>query len=131
MNNTGEIQEYIYTKCGLKTSVKKGVGSMKGYCIITPIFQGGSYPNFPFEFTRELRLLLDKYDTVRAPVFCNTSQICVYNIEDVRIQYKKESKPKPSDKQRKWGSKNSQLRLDKATARYANKLRKGGCARYC
>ena len=46
---------------------------------------------------------------------------------------KKESKPKQADPNKPlkgWGSKNSQMRLDKAAARNAKKMCKGGTARY-
>ncbi len=47
------------------------------------------------------------------------------------MEFKKERKPKASETTSKgWGSKNSQMRLDKASARYAKKLMKGNCARY-
>jgi len=127
------IQQIIFNDTGLKTSVKKGTGSMKGYLIITPMFQSGEYPNFPFEFTQELKNKLSEFDYDNYPLFCSTGQISIYGILDERMQFKRESKPKPIDNnktQKGWGSKNSQIRLDKATARYAKRMSKGGCARY-
>ena len=50
MKNAKEVQEKIFSESGLKTSVKAGVGSMKGYVVIWPILQNGIYPNIPFDF---------------------------------------------------------------------------------
>lgn len=61
------------------------------------------------------------------------SEIHVYQITDDRIEMKKEAKPKPIDPnkpQKGWGSKNSQIRLDKAIARNAKKMKKGNTATY-
>ena len=129
-----EIQTKILTETGLKTSVKKySTGSMKGYVRIMPIFQNGSYPSLPFEFVRKLKAELAGFDYADKPVFCSCLDISVYQIEDDRIQMKKESKPKEVDTNKVtkgWGSKNSQMRLDKATSRNAKKMNKGGVARY-
>jgi hypothetical protein len=129
-----DIQTKIFNELGIKTSVKiVKSGSMKGYIYIRPIFQNGIYPNFPIEWIRELRKELDNLYQEPRPAFCNTTEISIYQIEDDRITYKKECKPKPKDTEhisKGWGSKNSQIRLDKATARYAKRLNKGGCARY-
>lgn len=130
-----EIQTKILTETGLKTSVKKHkTGSMKGYIRIMPIFQNGSYPSLPFDFVQKLKTELSQFNYHDKPVFCTCSDICIYQIEDDRIHMKKERKPKAvdSDKPMKgWGSKNSQIRLDKAVQRYAKNLRKdGNRARY-
>jgi hypothetical protein len=129
-----EIQTKILTETGLKTSVKKySTSSMRGYVRIMPIFQNGSYPSLPFEFVQKLKAELAGFDYANKPVFCSCSDISVYQIEDDRIQMKKESKPKEIDTNKTmkgWGSKNSQMRLDKATARNAKKMNKGGVARY-
>lgn len=129
-----EIQTKILTETGLKTSVKKySTGSMMGYVRIMPIFQNGSYPSFPFEVVQKLKAELACFDYANKPVFCTCSDISVYQIEDDRIQMKKESKPKeidPNKTMKGWGSKNSQMRLDKTTSRNAKKMNKGGVARY-
>lgn len=129
-----EIQTKILAETGLKTSVKKySTGSMKGYVRIMPIFQNGVYPSLPFEFVQKLKIELASFDYANRPVFCTCSDIIVYQIEDDRIQMKKESKPKQADPNKPmkgWGSKNSQMRLDKAAARNAKKMSKGGTARY-
>ncbi|RTK94661.1 MAG: hypothetical protein EKK64_07915 [Neisseriaceae bacterium] len=129
-----EIQTKILTETGLKTSVKKySKGSMKGYVRIMPIFQNGSYPSLPFDFVQKLKAELSGFDYSNKPVFCTCSDICVYQIEDDRIQMKKESKPKEIDHNKTmkgWGSKNSQMRLDKASARNAKKMKNGGVARF-
>lgn len=129
-----EIQTKILIETGLKTSVKKySTGSMKGYIKIIPIFQNGSYPSFPFDFVQKLKNELIEFNYADNPVFCGTSDISIYKIEDDRINMKKERKPKKidPDKQNKgWGSKNSQMRLDKAISRNAKKMNKGGVARY-
>lgn len=129
-----EIQNFILDKANLKTSVKifKN-GSMKGYVRIMPIYQNGSYPSIPREVWGELKELLSKYDYANFPLFCGYSEISVFGIEDDRIQMKKEAKPKEiaETKVKHWGSKNSQMRLDKAAARYADKIRSGkNVARY-
>ena len=129
-----EIQTKILNETGVKTSVKKySKGSMNGYIRIIPIFQNGSYPNFPFDFVRNLKDILLNYDSASNPVLCSVSDICVYGIEDDRLYMKKENKPKPVDVNKVmkgWGSKNSQIRLDKAISRNAKKMRKGGVATY-
>jgi hypothetical protein len=125
MKSIKEIQEDIYKKTGLKTSIKKGSGSMKGYLQIRPIFQNGNYPNFPHEFINELRPQLLNFDYANKPLFCTISEVCIYQIEDNRIEYKKERKPKLIEDMgvKSWGSKNSQMRLDKKAASYAKKRR--------
>jgi hypothetical protein len=125
-----EIQLKILNETGLKTSVKKySTGSMKGYIKIMPIFQSGSYPSMPFDFIQKLKKELAAFDYNNKPVFCSCSDICIYEIEDDRIQMKKEIKPKEADNSKTtkgWGSKNSQIRLNKAVRRYAKNLRKYG-----
>lgn len=131
MKTAKEIQLYIFNNTGIKTSIKKGSGSNKGYLIISPMFQNGRYPEFPFNFRRELLKLLP--DTEPNPSFAAGTQISVFGLIDEREEFKKESKPKPMDPNKLskgWGSKNSQMRLDKATARNAVKMRKGNTARY-
>lgn len=129
-----EIQNRILTETGLKTSVKKhSTGSLKGYIRIMPIFQNGTYPSLPFEFVQKLKIELASYDYANKPIFCTCSDISVYEIEDDRIQMKKENKPKQQDQNKimkGWGSKNSQMRLDKVTSRNAKKIKKGGTAKY-
>ena len=129
-----EIQTKILNETGLKTSVKVfSTGSMKGYVRIMPIFQNASYPSLPFDFVQKLKGDLSKFDFQNKPLLCSCSDICIYQIDDDRIIMQKESKPKIIDTckvSKGWGSKNSQMRLDKATARNAKKLNKGGVARY-
>jgi len=79
-----------------------------------PIFQNGSYPSLPFEFVQKLK-----------------AELAVFDYD--RIQMKKESKLKeiyPNKTMKGWGSKNSQMRLDKATSRNAKKMNKGEVAKY-
>jgi hypothetical protein len=131
MKTVADIQAKILEETGLKTSVKRyKSGSMKGYIRVMPMFQNNEYPSFPFEFVRSLKDELINFNSEEKPVFCSVSEICVYQIEGESIKMKTEKKPKRSDSQREWGSKNSQMRLDKAAARYAKKLKKGGCAGY-
>ena len=128
-----EIQKRILDETGLKTSVKKySNGSMNGYLRIIPIFQNGTYPTMPFEFIKNLKEELSEFNYENKPLFCSVSDICIYNIEDDRIQMKKEKKTviDTNKTSKGWGSKNSQMRLDKATARNAKKMRKGGTATY-
>ena len=128
-----EIQTLIFERTGLKTTARHNKGSMKGYITIRPMFQGGEYAQFPFEFAREIKSMFKTFGD-NYPI-CGTQDINIpiQNITDFDpIRYKKENKPKPIEemKQRTWGSKNSQLRLDKATARNAVKMQKGNTARY-
>jgi hypothetical protein len=122
-----EIQKYILEKSGIKTSVKKGKGSMKGYTIIWPQFQNGKYPNIPFDLAKEIKYKLSSYDTITKPVFCSTNDISVFSLgNEEKIIFKKEKKPKETNTISKgWGSKNSQLRLDKAARRYSNNFKNG------
>jgi hypothetical protein len=119
MKNTKEIQMAILEKTGLKTSVKKGIGSHKGYFIFSPMFQNGAYPEFPFEwrqeFVKQFEQVGDKFNHA-----CGT-QILIFGIDKEEMKFKTERKPTPIEemKVRIWGSKNSQIRLDKASRRAA------------
>ena len=125
MNTAKEIQQFIFSKCGLKTGVRTGKGSMKGYLTIYPIYQNGTYPSIPADVWSELKVILISYDHADYPLFCGYSDISVYGLGVDREHHNKENKPKAATemKVRQWGSKNSQMRLDKASARYANKRR--------
>ena len=126
-----ELQQIILDETGLKTSVRKGTGSMKGYVNIWPQYQNGSYPKFPFDFVRGLiEERLSEYDREPKPLYVSTETISVYGMEEITPTVFKKEKKNSELGTRTWGSKNSQLRLDKATTRYAKKLRRGGCARY-
>lgn len=124
--NISEIQQAIFDETGIKTSVKKGVGSTKDYTTFSPMFQGGKYPEFPFDWRQKFR---SNYpETIPETVFVSGTQIKLHNtvLTGDAIQYKKERKPKPTDPDKiskGWGSKNSQMRLDKTAARYAKKRR--------
>lgn len=128
-----EIQQLIFERTGLKTTARHNNGSMKGYITIRPMFQGGKYAEFPIEFAREIKSMFKTFGD-NAPI-CSVQDIDIpiQNITEFDpIHYKRESKPKPIEQQKakQWGSKNSQLRLDKATARNAKKMSKGNTARY-
>ena len=125
-----EIQNIILEETGIKSSVKKGIGSMKAYMIFSPMFQKGEYPTFPFDFYR--KFMRDYPGEYPNETLCSGTQIMVCDVEDDRIKFKKEKKPASVEnmKIRQWGSKNSQLRLDKATRRNAVKMKKGGTAGY-
>lgn len=127
---TAEFQTLILDETGIKTSVKQGKGSNKDYIIFSPMFQNGIYPEYPFQWRRELT---GKYQDTEPPlIFTSGTQIQLHKtvIKGEPIQYKKERKPEPIDPNKPtkgWGSKNSQMRLDKTAARYAAKrLRPGG-----
>jgi len=125
---SSEIQELILKETGIKTSVSNiKTGSMKGYIRIRPMFQNGAYPNIPFNFIQKLKIKLSQFDYGNFPLFCSTSEIHVYEIIDDRIEMKKEKKPLPLEqmKVRYWGSKNSQLRYDKAIARNHKRVMRG------
>jgi len=124
-----EIQQAIFEQTGLKTSFKRMTGSMKYHVKIWPIFQGGQYPNFPHSWVHEFN---KQFKPDLAHDCFPYGSIGELNIPATNftefdpIQYKKERKPKPIDEnspQRTWGSKNSQMRLDKTAARYAKKRR--------
>ena len=131
-----EIQTAIFEQTGLKTSFKRMTGSMKHHVKIWPIFQNGSYPKFPFEWANEFKKQFkpDLAHDCFAYGSIGEINIPALNITEFDpITYKKERKPKPTDPDKimkGWGSKNSQLRLDKATARNAKRLRAGTTARY-
>lgn len=126
-----ELQAKIYEETGIKTSVKKQTGSMKNYIMISPMFQGGQYPSFPFDFARKMQ---EQYPGQEPkPNFFSVSSFHVYGLTtDNAIKYKKENKAKQVENQSsaQWGSKNTQLRLDKASSRYAKRLKQCNCARY-
>ncbi len=115
-----EYQNKILAETGLKTSVKKNTGSMKHHLTFTPMFQGGDRPRFDFEWATKQREL---FKSNGIGIFCTIGQLdipCFNFSEFDPIIYKRESKPKPvdADKPTKgWGSKNSQMRLDKASRR--------------
>lgn len=122
MQPISEIQAIILNETGIKTSVKKGTGSVKDYTTFSPMFQGGKYPEYPFEWRRQF---MAKYpETIPETVFVSGTQIKLHNsvLSGEPVDYKKEAKPKPIDESKVmkgWGSKNSQLRLDKASRRAA------------
>lgn len=132
MQTISEIQEIILNETGIKTSVKKGKGSVKDYITFSPMFQSGKYPEFSFDWRRQFAAQYP--ETIPETVFVSDTQIKLHisAITGEAIQYKKERKPLPFEKMkvREWGSKNSQMRLDKATARNAVKMSKGNTARY-
>lgn len=126
-----EFQILLHNLAGLKISVRKGKGSMKGYFIFWPQFQNGEYPKFDFDMIKELG---NKYPGEHPHINTfSTTEVCFYGLEfEENVKYKKESKPKEISemKIKTWRSKNSQLRLDKATARNAKRMNKGNTARY-
>lgn len=134
MKTIADIQKYILEKTGLKTGVRILTGSMKGYFAIQPLFQNGSYQDIPFDICAELKTLLPS--APGKPTFCSGGYVNIHintGIIDERIKMKSERRPKPIDEttpMKGWGSKNSQLRLDKATRRNAKKMQKGNTARY-
>jgi len=118
-----ELQAAIFEQTGLKTSVKKQTGSMKHHYAFTPLFQNGEYPKYPIEWGREL---VKQFKTIpgNGNYFTNGNILDILAINFTEydpIQYKKERKPKTIEqmKGRTWGSKNSQMRLDKASRRAA------------
>ena len=131
---TGEIQLKVFEMSGLKTSVRKGTGSMKGYFIVSPNFQGGEYPKIPRECWESMAKDLKEYDNPPNDLLCGYSNISVYGIVDSgRINYKREKRNHIVDDGKPikgWGSKNSQIRLDKASARNGKRLKAGTTARY-
>ena len=125
-----ELQEKIFAETGLKTSVKKQTGSMKHHYAFTPLFQNGEYPKYPIEWGRQIvKQFQDMPGLGNYFTNGNILDILALNFTDYDpIQYKKERKPKPIDPDKPlkgWGSKNSQVRLDKAASRYAKALRRG------
>lgn len=125
-----ELQEIILKETGIKTSVRKYKGSMKFHYGFTSMFQNGEYPKFPIEWGRNF---VKQFATIpgHGNYFTNGNMIDILQINFTEydpIKYQKESKPKPVDENKTakgWGSKNSQLRLDKAASRYAKALRRG------
>lgn len=129
-----EIQTVIFEQTGIKTSVKKMTGSMKYHYSFTPIFQGGEYPKYPYEWAKEF---IKQFATIPGygNYFTNGNILDILTLNFTAydpIKYQKERKPKTIEqmKVKQWGSANSQLRLDKATTRNAKKLRAGTTARY-
>ena len=122
-----EIQQLIFEKTGIKTSVKKLKGSMKIYTAFSPMLQGGIYPKFDFNYLQELKKQFPAVG-INSGCFTSCTMIEILNThieESEPIKYKTERKQKTIQdlSVKSWGSKNSQLRLDKATTRYGKKLR--------
>lgn len=103
---------------------------MKFHYAFTPLFQGGEYPKYPIEWGREF---VKQFKTIPGygNYFTNGNILDILSLNFTEydpIKYQKERKPKPIDPdkiQAGWGSKNSQLRLDKAASRYAKRVRRG------
>lgn len=129
MKSLKEIQQSILDSTGIKTSVKKLTGSMKDYIRFSAMFQGGDYPKFSFEFRNEFKNSLGGGNFASDYSF-DIKQI--YIDESEQLTFKKERKPKTIDetKVKSWGSKNSQLRLDKAASRHAKRAINGNTVRY-
>lgn len=125
-----EIQKIILDETGIKTSVRKLKGSMNGYVRIMPIYQNNTYPSLPLELVQRLAIELAAYNYEEKPLFCGRSDISIYGIDSESTYMKREAKQKEPAQAKGWGSKNSQIRLDKAVRRNAVKLRKGGVAGY-
>jgi len=130
MKKVSEIQAAIFEQTGLKTSAKKMTGSMKRHIKIWPIFQGGIYPNFPYEWLSEFKKQFKGIPETDTFPYCTVTDLnlpaALFEFDP--IKYPKESKPKPIDPDKAgkgWGSKNSQMRLDKAAARYSAAIRRG------
>lgn len=126
-----EIQQAIFEQTGLKTSFKRMTGSMKFHVKIWPIFQDGKYPNFPFEWVNQFakQFKADLAHDCFPYGSVGELNIPAVNFTEIDpITYKKERKPKfdPDKVVKGWGSKNSQMRLDKAGARFGNRLRRDG-----
>ena len=124
---TKEYQTELFNRTGLKISVQTCTGSMKGYHKFWPQYQKGNYPNFDHEFIEDLR-----NENTGKNIF-TVSDIHIFGLESSEcVKFKRESKPKEITemKVRTWGSKNSQMRLDKRTATNAKRMQKGNTARY-
>lgn len=128
MTTTSEIQKFILDKTGLKTGVRKLSGSMKGYFMVYPLFQNNEHPKIPFELAQELKRTLNSSSS--HPTFCSVDSIDVHEsngFTNDRITMKSEKRVKSPEemKVKTWGSVNSQLRLDKATRRFAKRMQNG------
>lgn len=133
MKSIADIQTAIFEQTGIKTSVKKGRGSTKQYFIISPMFQNNIYPQYSFEWRQKFVAAYPLTEPFTASI--NGTQFyihCSFLTDTTPIKYKTERKPLLIEqmKVKQWGSKNSQLRLDKATARNAKRLNAGTTARY-
>jgi len=128
---TIEYQTYLHELTGLKISVKKCTGSEKGYFKFWPQYQNGEYPNFEHELIQSLR----SNDTSEEPNRngFSISEILIFGlVESDCVKFKREYKPKEISEMsvKSWGSKNSQMRLDKRSERNAKRMNKGNTARY-
>lgn len=133
------IQKTILDVTGLKTSVKVGslTSSMRGYVMFRAAKVAGQFTQWTFEQGNQLRALFA--GTEEKPTTGTFYELCVYfgneayNYERApkTSAVKKEAAPASEKVTRSgWGSKNSQMRLDKASRRYAKRLRTTNCARY-
>jgi hypothetical protein len=126
MYTTSQIQELILEQTGIKTSVKKGKGSVKHTITFSPILQNGIYPEFPFEWRRKFISQFPDHGNEFSSANGTQIHICIADFkQDDPIFFKREKKAKPVSEMsvKQWGSANSQIRLDKTAARYAKKRR--------
>jgi hypothetical protein len=126
---TAEIQQLIYNETGIKTSAKKLTGSMKNYIRISPMFQNGKYPTFPFGFTQEMQAQHAGQEP--NPNFFSIDGFSIYGLTtENTVQYKKECKPKEIEELNAPTWKGQQWRLDKKCQRFAKRAKQGNCVRY-
>lgn len=128
METIQEVQKTLYEQTGLKTSVKKLKGSMKNYVMISAMFQNGNYPKFEFEYGRNFIKKFRNFGDDENGFSLTHFTLLIQNFTDLTpMKFKTEKKPKTIEemKVREWGSKNSQMRLDKKSAAYAKKGRQG------
>lgn len=128
-----DFQNFILKETSIKTSVKKNKGSMKDYTTFTPIYQKGIYPEY--DFTWRQNLIKQYTETDPPQIMVSSSQIQLHNslLSGEALHFKREKKPLPIEqmKVRQWGSKNSQMRYDKAVARNHKRVMRGdGGARF-
>jgi hypothetical protein len=71
------IKETIEKETNLKFSVKKGVGSMRGYTIFSVKKQGDFYPEIPFEIRQKIKADF-KSKNSNHPTFVSGTQVDIY-----------------------------------------------------
>lgn len=140
MCRISDIKAQVEKLTGVAVSVSIGRlgSSMRGYVIIRAKRKGGQNVEWSFENSIELTTMF--IGLPETPTTCNKYELCVfvgneaYNYSAPKTERAKTISPQREKSEQKkskgWGSKNSQMRLDKASRRFAKRMKRGNTVRY-